>query len=101
MPVSVNHTQNADRRGKHLVVECVGEATQQNTSETAANDRVTKGSFLDHGHRFVNRGEELLSSGQGSIEIPLKGGDDLITRDLANSKATHLRKFLPEFVPDV
>lgn len=67
----------------------------------ASNERVTQGSFLDHGHRFVNRGEERLGSGRGSIKIPVERNDDLITPDLANSKATHLRKRLPEFVPDV
>jgi hypothetical protein len=101
VPVSVKHAQNTDRRWKHFVVYGVGKATQEYTPETASNDRVTQGGFLDNGHRFVNRIEELLGSGRGSHKIPVERNDNLGPCDLANSKPTHLRELLPEVAPDV
>jgi hypothetical protein len=99
--MSVKHAQNADRRRKDFVIHRVRKAPHEHATELASNERVTKWSFLDRGHRFVNRVEKLLSSGRGSIEIPVKSGDNLVARDLANTEPTHLRGLLSETGLDV
>lgn len=97
----MNDTNNADRRWENLVVNGIRESSQEHTTKTATNDGVTQGSFLDNGHRLVNRVEEILGSSRGSIEIPFEGGNNFGFRDLANPEPTHLLELLPEIVSDI
>jgi hypothetical protein len=85
---------------ENLIINCVGEASQEYATKMPTNDGMSLWGFLDHSHRLINGVEELLGSNRGSLEIPFKRGNNFGSRDLANSEPPHLLELLPEIVPD-
>lgn len=99
--MSMNYAHDADRGWIDLVIDAVGEASQQHAPQVASDDWLTLRPFLDEGDGVVNCVEEMLGSCWRAALIPLKGRISLSSGDLADPQPAYLAKLLAKLILDI